>query len=86
MPAEMHNTTQLQAGLGIVHECLALIRHHELGMTSPQLEQKALAGGIFSGCTVRNVRNRVDEMFIPNSHRFDKTVVGHIKELALEAI
>ena len=81
MLAEMHYTTQLQAGLGMVPECMALLRLHEPGMTSPQLEEKALADGLFSGCTARTVRNRVAEMFVPRFYRPDSAIADRLKQL-----
>lgn len=58
-------TTQLQAGLGMVHETLDLLRLWQPGDNAARLAEKAVAAGTFSRATARRARNIVAEMFAP---------------------
>lgn len=81
MSAEAHYSTQLQAGLGMVSECLSLLRLHQPGGNTSQLTQLALAEGAFPGCTARRVENLVREMFAPRFFRPDTRVADRVKEI-----
>ena len=56
---EQKYTTQFQAGLGMVSECIEILKLHEIGMRSIELEAKVLKAGVFTGCTARRVHNLV---------------------------
>jgi hypothetical protein len=58
-------TTQLQAGLGMVAETLALLRVWEPGMLPSRLAERAVEVGVFSRATARRTRNLATEMFAP---------------------
>jgi len=58
-------TTQLQAGLGLVHETRTLLDIWEPNMTSSELYQRALDSGSFPKVTARRLRNVVSECFAP---------------------
>ena len=58
-------TTQLQAGLGMIHETLDLLRLWHPGDGPTKLADRAIASGIFSRTTARRARNIVAEMFAP---------------------
>jgi hypothetical protein len=58
-------TTQLQAGLGMVAETLALLRVWEPGMIPSRLAERAVQAGVFSRATARRARNLATEMFAP---------------------
>jgi hypothetical protein len=58
-------TTQLQAGLGMIHETLDLLRLWCPGDGPAQLADRAIASGTFSRTTARRTRNIVAEMFAP---------------------
>jgi len=58
-------TTQLQAGLGMISETLALLRLWEPGMLPAHLSDRAIEEGLFSRATARRARNIVIEMFAP---------------------
>lgn len=58
-------TTQLQAGLGMIPETLALLRLWQPGMTPSQLADRAIKEGVFSRTTARRARNLAAEMFAP---------------------
>lgn len=58
-------TTQLQAGLGMVAETLALLRVWEPGMIPSRLAERAVQAGVFSRATARRTRNLATEMFAP---------------------
>ena len=58
-------TTQLQAGLGMIHETLDLLRLWQPGDSAARLAEKAVAAGTFSRATARRARNIVAEMFAP---------------------
>ncbi len=58
-------TTQLQAGLGMVHETVDLLRLWEPGMNARELSRKAVAEGTFARTTARRTMNIVTEMFAP---------------------
>ena len=81
MSADEFYTTQLQAGLGMVSECVSLLRLHQSGGTSSQLSQIALAEGVFPGCTARRVENLVREMFAPRFYKPDSQVADRIQEV-----
>lgn len=58
-------TTQLQAGLGMIHETMDLLRLWQHGDHAARLSEKAVASGLFSRTTARRARNIVAEMFAP---------------------
>jgi hypothetical protein len=58
-------TTQLQAGLGMIHETLDLLRLWQPGDSAAKLADKAVASGLFSRTTARRARNIAAEMFAP---------------------
>ncbi len=58
-------TTQLQAGLGLVHETRTLLDLWQPGMDPTELKETALASGLFPGVTARRQRNVVIECFKP---------------------
>jgi hypothetical protein len=58
-------TTQLQAGLGMIHETMDLLRLWEPGDNASTLAQKAVGSGVFSRTTARRARNIASEMFAP---------------------
>ncbi len=65
MTAEKNYTTQLQAGLGMIPETMALMRLWAPGMIPAHLADHAVETGIFSRTTARRSRNLVAEMFAP---------------------
>ncbi len=78
---EQKYTTQFQAGLGMVSECIEILKLHEIGMRSIELEAKVLSAGVFSGCTARRVHNLVSEMFAPRFYRPDSGTADRIKTM-----
>ena len=58
-------TTQFQAGLGMIHETVDLLRLWEPGMSARELSRKAVAEGTFARTTARRTENIVTEMFAP---------------------
>jgi hypothetical protein len=58
-------TTQLQAGLGMIHETIDLLRLWQPGDNASKLAQKAVGAGVFSRTTARRARNIATEMFAP---------------------
>lgn len=58
-------TTQLQAGLGMVNETLALLRIWQPGDSPARLSERAISEGLFARTTARRARNIVAEMFAP---------------------
>lgn len=75
-------TTQLQAGLGLVHETKTLLELWEPGMTTAQLDRVALASGRFPNVTARRLRNIVAECFAPRYLSAAGTPAMHLKRLA----
>ncbi|XOV89814.1 MAG: BrxA family protein [Pseudomonadota bacterium] len=72
-------TTQLQAGLGLVEETKRLLALYEAGMTVTQLNDAALASGLFPMVSARRLRNIIAECFSP---RYMKSGVAiYLKEL-----
>lgn len=74
-------TTQLQAGLGMVNETLALLRLWEPGDTAARLSDKAIEQGIFARTTARRTRNIVSEMFAPRYLASRGEPARHLKAL-----
>src|SRR5207249_3038721 len=74
-------TTQLGAGLGMVHETLSLLRLWEPGDTPAKLSEKAVAHGIFSRATARRTRNVVIEMFSPRFLKDGGKAAEYLKSL-----
>ena len=62
--AQMY-TTQLQAGLGLVHETRMLLDIWQPGMTPTDLKLDALRSGRFPNVSARRLRNIVIECFAP---------------------
>ena len=65
MATEKNYTTQLQAGLGMIPETMALLRLWEPGLIPAHLADRAVETGLFSRTTARRARNMVAEMFAP---------------------
>jgi hypothetical protein len=86
MLAEKQYTTQLQAGLGMVPECHALLRLHQPEISTAQLSNLALTEGIFPGCTARRVENLVREMFAPRFYKPNTLVADRLKQLIVSGI
>jgi hypothetical protein len=74
-------TTQFQAGLGMIHETLDLLRLWEEGDGSAKLVEKAITSGLFSRTTARRARNIVAEMFAPRFLVGTKPPASYLKEL-----
>lgn len=79
--AEALYTTQLQAGLGMIHETLDLLRLWEPGLIPSRLADKAIETGLFSRGTARRARNLVAEMFAPRYLVDGGRVAGQLKFL-----
>ena len=75
-------TTQLQAGLGLVHETKTLLGLWAPGMSANQLHQVALESGRFPNVTARRLRNIVVECFAPRYLVAGGTPAMHLKRLA----
>lgn len=58
-------TTQLQAGLGLVPETIALLELWSPSMSPSQLTDAALSSGQFPNVSARRLRNIVSECFAP---------------------
>lgn len=65
MHAKKNYTTQLQAGLGMIPETMALLRLWSPGTNASKLSERAIETGLFSRATARRARNIVAEMFAP---------------------
>lgn len=65
MGTESKYTTQLQAGLGMIPETMALLAIWQIGMSASQLADKVIEEGVFSRTTARRARNIAAEMFAP---------------------
>lgn len=74
-------TTQLQAGLGMIQETLALLRLWEPGLKPAHLADQAVQSGLFSRSTARRTRNLVAEMFAPRYLANGGTVASRLKFL-----
>jgi bacteriophage exclusion system BrxA-like protein len=74
-------TTQLQAGLGMVHETLSLLRLWEPSDNSSKLSEKAIQQGVFSRTTARRTHNIVSEMFAPRFLGEGGKAASHLKVL-----
>jgi hypothetical protein len=74
-------TTQFQAGLGMIHETLDLLRLWEPGDNSTTLVDKAIASGLFSRTTARRARNIVAEMFAPRFLGNGRAPANRLKQL-----
>lgn len=75
-------TTQLQAGLGMIHESLDLLRLWEPNDSTAKLSEKAVASGVFSRTTARRARNIVGEMFAPRFLSNGAKAASYLKRLA----
>jgi hypothetical protein len=75
-------TTQLQAGLGMIHESLDLLRLWDPNDTTAKLSEKAVASGVFSRTTARRSRNIVREMFAPRFLSNGAKAASYLKQLA----
>lgn len=74
-------TTQFQAGLGMVSECIEILKLHAIGMSTTDLESKVFQAGVFSGCTARRIHNLICEMFIPRFYHPDSSIADRLKNL-----
>jgi hypothetical protein len=74
-------TTQLQAGLGMIHETLDLLRLWEPGDSPIKLAEKAISAGVFSRTTARRARNIVAEMFAPRFLAAGGGAARYLKEM-----
>jgi Putative inner membrane protein (DUF1819) len=74
-------TTQLQAGLGMINETLALLRLWEAGDTPARLAERATSTGVFARTTARRARNIVVEMFAPRYLATGDQPAGRLKML-----
>ena len=75
-------TTQLQAGLGLVHETKALFDLWSPGLTAVELYQVALDSGRFPTVTARRLRNIVVECFSPRYLISGGAPAAHLKRLS----
>lgn len=75
-------TTQFQAGLGMIHETLDLLRIWEPGESPANLVEKAITSGLFSRTTARRARNIVAEMFAPRFLANGRSAATHLKQLS----
>ena len=78
---EQKYTTQFAAGLGLVSECIEILKLYEKDMHSVELEAKVLKAGVFSGCTARRIHNLISEMFAPRFYRPDSGTADRIKTM-----
>jgi len=76
-------TTQFQAGLGMIHETLDLLRLWELGDSPGKLVEKSITSGLFSRTTARRARNIVAEMFAPRFLANCKPAASQLKLLVV---
>jgi Putative inner membrane protein (DUF1819) len=74
-------TTQLQAGLGMIHETLDLLQLWEPGDNPARLVEKAITSGLFSRTTARRARNIVAEMFAPRFLANGRLAASQLKPL-----
>ena len=76
-------TTQFQAGLGMIHETLDLLRLWEPGDNPAKLVDKAITSGLFSRTTARRARNIVAEMFAPRFLGNGRPPANQLKQLVV---
>ncbi len=74
-------TTQLQAGLGLVHETTTLLDCWQPGMAAPELYRIALESGAFPNLSARRLRNIVAECFAPRYLRGDGPPARYLQQL-----
>ena len=74
-------TTQLGAGLGLVHETKALLDLWTPDQSAPELKEAALQSGLFPGVTARRLRNIVIECFKPRYLVDDGRPARYLKTL-----
>jgi hypothetical protein len=74
-------TTQFQAGLGMIHETLDLLRLWVPGDNRTSLVKKVITSGLFSRTTARRARNIVAEMFAPRFLTNERPGAGYLKQL-----
>lgn len=75
-------TTQLQAGLGLIHETRLLLGIWESGMNASELYQGALRSGEFPNISARRLRNIVAECFAPRYLVSEGDPARYLKQLA----
>lgn len=83
MTGEELYTTQLQAGLGLVHETRALLDIWMPGMGRSDIYQAALNSGQFPNVSARRLRNVVSECFAPRYLINDARPARFLKQLSL---
>ena len=74
-------TTQLQAGLGLIHETKTLLNLWQPGMSPTELKETALESGLFPSVTARRLRNIVIECFKPRHLTEDARPASYLKML-----
>ena len=79
---EQPYTSQLGAGLGLVHETKTLLDLWSPGMSANQLREAALESGRFPNVTARRLRNIVVECFAPRYLVAEGGPATHLKRLA----
>lgn len=82
MPGRLY-TTQLQAGLGLIHETQMLLAMWQPGMTGRELYEAALRSGDFPNVSARRLRNIVIECFAPRYLGDEAKVAEYLKQLRL---
>lgn len=75
-------TTQLQAGLGLIDETLALFQIWTPGLSTRELYDKALTTGLFPHVTARRLRNIVAEGFAPRYLNAPGAPAAYLKTLS----
>lgn len=74
-------TTQLQAGLGLVHETTTLLDFWQPGMEALELYRVALKSGTFPNVSARRLRNIVTECFAPRYLRGEGPPARYLRQL-----
>lgn len=74
-------TTQLQAGLGMIHETTELLRLWRPNESPGDLKERVVASGVFSRTTARRARNLVIEMFKPRFLASGSSAAANLKVL-----
>lgn len=74
-------TTQLQAGLGLIHETTTLLDHWQHGMKATELYRVALEAGAFPNVSARRLRNVVAECFAPRYLRGEGPPASYLQQL-----
>ncbi len=81
MKEEGRYTTQLQAGLGLIHETKILLEMWRPGMSAGDLYKSALYSGEFPNISARRLRNMVVECFSPRYLRGGAKPAQYLKQL-----